>query len=135
MNLFWLTKNPIFPRSFERFLLEEGISIETVCIEPNNAVEQYIRSHADVVIMDFSWYSNEISGVNLLRIFQKADPGVKVIFVTSYFQDVVAAKFKMLGAAGYIHKNDLPENIITVIRQTATPLAKHVRKNVLSVFA
>lgn len=117
MKIFWLTKSNIFPRSFNYFLEDANIPPAQICTSPVEAIIAYGNSGADLVIMDFSWYSDEISGVGIMESFLRLYPCLKIVLVTSYYQEVVEDRHIALGAAGYFHKNDLPENIIRHLRQ------------------
>lgn len=117
MNIFWLTKNEIFPKSFQPFLKEHDITIGHVCTNPKNAVAEYNLSRFDLIVMDFSWYSDTVSGVALLKDFLKVNNEANVVLVTSYYQDVVNEKYRSFGAKGYFNKNDTPENIIECLKK------------------
>ena len=124
MNLFWLSKNELFPRSFSRFLEEQNIFISRICTNPHLAIAEYLSCGTGIVLMDFSWYSNDVSGVELLNEFLKLENGVKVIIITSYYQEAVHAKYRQLGAGGYFTKNDSPEHIIACIKDTLAGLSQ-----------
>ena len=118
MNIFWLSKKEIFPRSFSTFLLEHDLHLSGICTNPDMAVYEYLVSGADLVIMDFSWYSSAVSGVGLLNEFLTLKENMKVIITTSYFQETVHVRYRRLGACGYFTKNDSPEDIINCIRMS-----------------
>ncbi|MFT3909351.1 MAG: hypothetical protein QM737_08005 [Ferruginibacter sp.] len=116
MKIFWLTKNDFFPRRLYPFLKEQDIVLSAICTDPSQAMLAYLQSGADVIVMDFSWYSNMVSGVALIRDFLSLDDSIKIIVSTSYYQSEVDNRYKLLGAVGYFHKNDTPENIIRSLR-------------------
>lgn len=116
MKIFWLTKNDFFPRRLYPFLKEQEIILTDICTDPSRAILCYLQSDADVIVMDFSWYSNVVSGVALIKDFLSLSDNIKIIVSTSYYQSEVENRYKSLGAVGYFHKNDTPENIIRSLR-------------------
>lgn len=120
MKIFWLTKSDFFPQRLDPFLKEQNISLTCICTDPTQAIVSYLQSDADLVIMDFSWYSDTVSGVALIKNFLSLNSKIKIMVSTSYYQSEVDNRYKALGATGYLYKNDTPENIIKALQAQIT---------------
>lgn len=107
IKVFFLCKNNRFFSTLEDMLNKEGISIAGTCSEPQNALEHFIKSKADLVVMDANWsgYSYTMSSEQIMQRFLKHDENIKVIFVTLHFEPNQIEDIKRLGAKGYIYRN------------------------------
>lgn len=120
IKVFFLCKNDRFFRLLEDLLNKEGIAIAGTCKEPQKAVEQFIKSKADVVVMDAHWssFSYSLSAKQIMQRFLNHDENIKVIFITMHHEPKQIEDIKELGAKGYIYRNVSKfEKITNVIKQ------------------
>lgn len=107
IKVFFLCKSNKFFSLLESMLNKDGIYIAGTCNEPQNAVEHFVKSKADLVVMDAHWSSQtyNLSSKQIMQRFLKHDENIKVIFVTLHFEPNQIEDIKQLGAKGYIYRN------------------------------
>ena len=71
------------------------------------ALELFPPCHPDKIILDIGLPDG--SGINLLKIFKKEEPGVPVIIFTNYPTDEFRNCCIKLGADEFIHKKNINE--------------------------
>jgi DNA-binding NarL/FixJ family response regulator len=72
----------------------------------------------DVVVMDLAMPG--LSGLELLQELRQRNPTLPTLVLSMYPEDQYAVRAVMAGAAGYIHKGDPPEELVTAIRTVVT---------------
>ncbi len=118
IKVFFLCKNDFFFHCIESLLKEEGIVIVGTCKNQQLALEQYISSKADIIVMDGNWPSHGHNGVAVLTDFLDFNKELKVIVVTGFFEPTLAARMKESGAKGYFYRSNLQfEVIVACIKQ------------------
>ena len=55
--------------------------------------------------MDAHWNCAGLSGITILQDFLRYDDGIKVIFVTACFEEILIDRIKEAGAKGYFYRN------------------------------
>lgn len=101
INVFILCKNDFFFRTIERILNDGGICIAGICKKPQTAVEEFINSKADLVVMDANWPDYSLSGKEIVGNFLMNDINTKIIFVTAYYEPRSIQVLTKAGAKGY----------------------------------
>ncbi len=101
INVFVLCKNDFFFRAIERILNDGGIYIDCICKKPQTAVEDFINSKADLVVMDANWPDYSLSGKEIVGNFLLHDINTKIIFVTIYYEPHSIQILTKAGAKGY----------------------------------
>lgn len=105
------------------------------------AVEEYARLQPDVVLMDLQM--PDMSGVETISAIKANAPHARIIVLTTYSGDGRAIKALRAGAAGYLLKASLRNELIDAIRSVhhggkhldasvATAIALHVLDDDLS---
>lgn len=96
------------------------------------AVEAYRTHRPDVVLMDLRMPN--MNGIEALLAIREYHPNAKVIMLTTYAGDVIAAQSLKAGAAGYLLKSTLRSGLIDGIRAVAGG-KRHVPPEVASSIA
>ena len=73
------------------------------------------KLHPDVIVADISMPL--LNGIEAVRRIKKADPHVKVVFLTMHPDVSYAAEAFESGASGYVLKHSAPDELITAIRE------------------
>jgi len=77
------------------------------CEDGEEAVEQFSIHHPDCVLMDVQL--GEMNGFTATEMIYKQDPKAEVIFVSSHNTSAFRLKASLLGAKGFVSKENLSE--------------------------
>lgn len=80
-----------------------------------NAAERIARESLDLLIADICMPG--LNGLELLRLARQHDPNVAVLMLTAFPTVETAVESMKLGAADYIAKPFLPEDLLAVVRR------------------
>jgi DNA-binding NarL/FixJ family response regulator len=121
-----------------RLLLSGEPDIDVVAEAANGleAVEKAARFQPDVVLMDIRM--PELDGLEATRRILAADPGARVLILTTFDLDEYIYEALSAGASGFVLKDDPPEQLLEAIRTVAggdALLSPAVTKRVISQFA
>jgi DNA-binding NarL/FixJ family response regulator len=100
------------------------------------AVEMATRLLPDVVLMDIRMPS--VDGIEATRRLVRADPGIKVLMLTTFGLDTYVFDSLRAGASGFMLKDAPPEEIAAAVRIVAhgeALLAPSVTRSVIEQFA
>jgi DNA-binding NarL/FixJ family response regulator len=102
-----------------RLLLAEEEDIEVVAEASNGveAVSKTARFAPTVVLMDIRM--PELDGLEATRRILAADPNARVLILTTFDLDEYIYEGLRAGAAGFVLKDDPPEQLIAAIRTVA----------------
>ena len=78
------------------------------------AIEAVKRARPDIVLMDISM--PRLGGLEATIEIRKAYPDIKIIVLTQYEDTVYVRRFFKAGAAGYLPKKAVGEDLLTAIR-------------------
>lgn len=102
-----------------RRLLEESDSL-TVIAESGSgeqAVQDYMKYHPDVVVMDISMPG--IGGVGAIERIIARDPAARILVLSVHEDSVFTARALKAGALGFIPKRSAPEEMLHAVLQVA----------------
>lgn len=95
-----------------QFLLEAGNG-EELLQKLETATEQ-----PDIVLLDLNM--PVMNGIDTAKVLKEKHPNLKVIVLSTYFSKAFIINMIELGAASYLPKNSLPEEVEQTIREVAT---------------
>jgi len=115
-------------------LMREGL-VRIVSLQPDievvsqartgqEAVEQFLTHRPDVTLMDLQL--PVMNGLQAIRLICKAQPDARVIVLTMYQGDEDIHRALQAGAAAYLLKDSVPDDLIRVIREV------HAGKRIIS---
>ncbi len=99
------------------------------------AVHQAARFQPTVVLMDIRM--PELDGLEAARRILAADPGARVLILTTFGLDEYLYEALALGASGFVLKDDPPEQLIAAVRTVAggdALLSPSITKRVIREF-
>ncbi len=79
------------------------------------AVSQFMAHRPDVTLMDLQL--PVMNGLQAIRAIKKADPAARVVVLTMYQGDEDIYRALQAGAAAYLLKDSVPDDLIRVIRE------------------
>ena len=102
-----------------RLLLADEPDLEVVAEAGNGleAVEQAARCRPHVILMDIRM--PELDGLAATRRILAADPGARVLILTTFDLDEYVYEGLRSGASGFVLKDDPPEQLIAAVRTVA----------------
>jgi DNA-binding NarL/FixJ family response regulator len=106
-------------------LIREGI-IHILALEPDitvvaqadngaQAIEEFVRHRPDVTLMDLRLPGT--TGLEAIRAIRRTDPKARIVVLTMYQGDEDIYRAFEAGAAGYLLKETLPQELIHAIRE------------------
>ncbi|UNK47933.1 response regulator transcription factor [Lysobacter sp. S4-A87] len=96
------------------------------------AVDRFRSLRPDVTLMDLQMPG--MNGVDAITEIRSADPGAKIIVLTTYAGDVQAVRALKAGAVGYLLKSGLRTELIDAIRDVHRG-QRHVHRDVADEIA
>ena len=114
-----ICKNELFFRCIEPLVNLHGIYFSALYTEPEKAFRDYtaLNLHPDVIIVDASWNSHPNFHISDISGFLKANAAQKLIMVTTFYEEIIVAKVKDIGADGYFYRNTHSvESIVACIK-------------------
>jgi DNA-binding NarL/FixJ family response regulator len=115
---------------------EEDIEVVAEAANGLEAIEKAERFDPTVVLMDIRM--PELDGLEATRRILAADPGARVLILTTFDLDEYVYEALRAGASGFVLKDDPPEQLIAAIRTVATGdalLSPSVTKRVIRQFS
>lgn len=91
-----------------------GLRLVGLCENGEQAVRVVSSSRVDVVLMDIQM--PVLDGVSAARQIRAANPGTRVLMLTSFDEDASIRAALASGASGYLLKSTTPEALIGAIR-------------------
>jgi DNA-binding NarL/FixJ family response regulator len=121
-----------------RMLVSEEPGIEVVAEAGNGreAVDKAARYRPNVVLMDIRM--PELDGLEATRQILEAEPGARILILTTFDLDEYVYEALRIGASGFVLKDDPPEQLIAAIRTVAAGnalLSPAITKRVIARFA
>lgn len=99
--------------------VSDEIVIVGECDSGRAAVDLVDESDVDVLLMDLVM-PGELDGVGAIREIAAKAPHVKMIALTSFVEPELMLSALEAGALGYLHKDVLPDDLLSAISQVAS---------------
>jgi len=94
---------------------QPDLTVAGVATSGEDAVRMYKSCHPDVTLMDLQLPG--MSGVDAIRAIRREDPSARIVVVTMYDGDEDVFRALDAGAATYLLKETLSDELIQVIRR------------------
>jgi DNA-binding NarL/FixJ family response regulator len=95
--------------------LQPDITVVAEASNGEEAVDQFLRHKPDVTLMDLQL--PRMNGLQAIRAIRHAEPNARVVVLTMYHGDEDIFRALQAGAAGYLLKDTVPEDLVRVIRE------------------
>jgi DNA-binding NarL/FixJ family response regulator len=115
---------------------EEDIDVVGEASNGVEAVDKAARLRPSVVLMDIRM--PELDGLQATRRILAADPGARILILTTFDLDEYIYEALRAGASGFVLKDDPPEQLITAVRTVAAGdalLSPTITRRVIEKFA
>jgi DNA-binding NarL/FixJ family response regulator len=115
---------------------EEDIDVVGEASNGIEAVDKAARLRPSVVLMDIRM--PELDGLQATRRILAADPGARILILTTFDLDEYIYEALSAGASGFVLKDDPPEQLITAVRTVAAGdalLSPTITRRVIEKFA
>lgn len=110
----------------------DDISIAAEAGTARDALFLLQQQEFDVALVDIALPDK--SGLELLKSIKAKKPGMAVLMLSMYSEDVYAVRALKIGAAGYLSKNCSTSTVLGAIRKAATG-GKHISPELVEKFA
>ncbi|HET7380202.1 MAG TPA: response regulator transcription factor [Gaiellales bacterium] len=111
--------HPLVRAGLRQVLADEpGIEVVGEAADGDETVAVLRATEPDVVLLDITMPGAPFPG--LLRLLRSAFPRVDVLIVTMHGEDQFAVRAMKEGAAGYLTKQQPPQEVINAIKQIAS---------------
>lgn len=105
----------------------EDIDIAAEADSFQEALAAVSRDDFDVALVDIGLPQR--NGLELLKILARDKPGLAVLILSMYAEDVYAVRALKLGASGYLTKDSPADVLIGAIRKAAAGASTSVRRS------
>jgi DNA-binding NarL/FixJ family response regulator len=110
---------PLLRRGFRMILeAEDGVTVAGEAGDGAEAVELAGRVRPDVVLMDIRMPGTD--GIEATRRITAAEPGVRVLVLTTFDLDEYAFGALQAGASGFLLKDVRPHELVAAVRTVAS---------------
>ena len=110
---------PLLRRGFRMILeAEDGLAVAGEAGDGAEAVELAHRIQPDVVLMDIRMPGTD--GIEATRRITAAEPGVRVLVLTTFDLDEYAFGALQAGASGFLLKDVRPHELVAAVRTVAS---------------
>jgi DNA-binding NarL/FixJ family response regulator len=110
---------PLLRRGFRMILeAEDGVTVAGEAGDGAEAVELARRVRPDVVLMDIRMPGTD--GIEATRRITAAEPGVRVLVLTTFDLDEYAFGALRAGASGFLLKDVRPHELVAAVRTVAS---------------
>jgi DNA-binding NarL/FixJ family response regulator len=110
----------------------EGMTVSAEAGTGPEAIEKVLTADHDVVLLDISMPG--ASGTEILKRIKEAKPKTAILVLSMYPEEQYATRMLKAGAAGYLNKQCVPEELIRAIRKVADG-RKYISSTVAEVLA
>jgi DNA-binding NarL/FixJ family response regulator len=120
---------------------ESDVTLAGACSSGREAIQRFPQLRPDVTLMDLQM--PEMSGLDAMIAIRREWPDARVVILTTFTGDAQIVRAMKAGAAGYLAKDSVPEELINTIRsvhagrktvspQVAVKLAAHASDDPLT---
>ncbi len=96
---------------------QPGLEVVGEAGDGREALQQLAKQDADVVVMDVSM--PELSGVEATSLLHQQHPDLRILALSVHEEPAYVRRLLEVGAAGYVLKRSVADNLITAIRSVA----------------
>ncbi|MGN6578575.1 MAG: response regulator [Bordetella sp.] len=109
-------------RSGVRLMLGDAPDIHVTgeAASASQAISLVEKQHFDVALVDIALPGR--NGLDLLQALRRQNPGMAVLILSTYSEEIYAIRALRLGAAGYLTKDSAGATLIEAIRKAANGL-------------
>lgn len=102
-----------------KLTLSDQNDIEVICEAADGleALDLVKRTQPDTVILDISMPG--MNGLEVSAELRKLYPSLPVLILSVLSEEAYASKSLRAGASGFVHKENIPEELVTAIRRVA----------------
>ena len=123
--------SPYFLDAAQGFLnLQESLEVTGTVTEANNALAQALQMQPDIILLDLNL--GERSGLELIPLFKKNMPEIKIIVLTIMEGESYRTAAFRAGADAFVRKTDMTNTLFSVIVELMNDATKdqdHFGKN------
>lgn len=94
----------------------DGISVVEIFNNGKEAVENYIKSNPDVILMDIRM--PHMDGIETSRLIKQQNPNVKILILTLFPEKDNMLKAIQTSCDGFLYKGHKAEEIISIIKDS-----------------
>ncbi len=105
VNVIIIDDDPLVVESLKTIISANGINIEAVGYDGNDAVKLYEKYNPDLILMDIRM--KDLNGIDAAKIILKKDPEAKILLITTFNDQEYIAQALSLGCKGYILKYNI----------------------------
>jgi DNA-binding NarL/FixJ family response regulator len=117
VRLIVVDDHPVVREGLSNLLADSDIEIVAEAADEDQAVQQTLRHHPDVVLLDVRLSNG--SGLSALQSIRRVAPDTKVIMLSTYDNPSYVAQAIVAGAADYVLKGQSRPFLISAIRRAA----------------
>ena len=93
---------------------QPDIKVVAEASDGEEAVEQFLRHRPDVTLMGLQL--PRMNGLQAIRAIRRGEPNARVVVMTLHHWDEDIYRALQAGAAGYLRKDTVPEDLVRTIR-------------------
>jgi len=110
--------HPVVRQGIKQILAEtRDLVVADEAASGQEVMKKLMKNDYDVILLDISM--PERNGLDILRELKNKKPKQAVLILSIYPEDQYAVRVLKLGAAGYLTKESVPEELISAIRKVA----------------
>jgi DNA-binding NarL/FixJ family response regulator len=110
--------HPIFREGLKKILLPHSdIKVEAEAGSGAELMQKLEGAHYDVIILDITL--QDMSGLDVLKTLQTSGNKAAILILSMHPEEHYALRALKAGAAGYLQKESVPEELVSAIRKIA----------------
>jgi DNA-binding NarL/FixJ family response regulator len=111
--------HPIFRQGLKQVLARESdLHVVGEAGNAREALEEVTKQHYDVILLDISMPGE--SGLSIIRQLKQIDKDLSVLVLSMHPEEQYAVQALKAGAAAYLTKVSVPDELVNAIRKVAT---------------
>jgi two-component system, NarL family, invasion response regulator UvrY len=118
IKIFIADDHPVVRMGIKQILAEvKDMTVADEAGTGQETIKKVAKNDYDVILLDISMPGR--NGLDILREIKNKKPKIPVLILSIYPEDQYAVRVLKLGAAGYLTKESVPEELINAIRKVA----------------
>lgn len=110
--------HPIVMTGFAMSLAAEGMEVVGQAKTPQEAVEQFMSLHPDVVVLDIR-FGAEMTGLDAARHILEKQADAQIVFLSQFDQDALIKETYRLGAKAFVTKDCDPADLAVAVQRAS----------------